>query len=259
MVKKLLFTTFSLISSWQGLQAQEIEGRIIADQLQGYAINIINLTQNLGTTNDAFGNFTIPVKVGDSVIFSSVQYEQKIVVINQADFRKQNLIVQLTTQTQELEPVTISNISLSGRLDKDVRGITSAPVLTAKNLGLPYRTKKEKTPAERKLYTATTSASGIPLDLIINLLNGKIKMIKKLIEIEKTEARIAKTKQVLSLRLLSEGLGIPIDSVDDFLYFCEEDALYKKYIKEEQTYQLFEFLQEKAKDYVNLQTPIAID
>ena len=229
--------------------AQQIKGRILADHLQGFAVNIVNLTQNLGTTNDDLGNFSIPAKVGDSVLFSSVQYKNRIVQITSQDMVAQDLRINLNIVREQLDEVNISNLSLSGDMSNDITGIAVKPIVNAKKLGLPTRTKKELTPAEKKWYTATTSTRGIPIDLLINSINGKLKMIKKLILIEKIEDRVKKGRRLFSDQLFIEGLKIPKQYIDDFLYFCEEDELYRTFLKNGQSFKLFEFLQQKAKEY----------
>ena len=73
----LLF--LSLVS--QGF-AQKFEGKIVADSISFTQVNIVNLTQKLGTVNAKSGEFSIDAKIGDEVMFSSVQYEPYQVTIS---------------------------------------------------------------------------------------------------------------------------------------------------------------------------------
>lgn len=77
-------------------------------------------------------------------------------------------------------------------------------------------------------------------------------MIRKLILIEKTEDRVKKGRRLFSDQLFTQGLKIPEKYIDDFLYFCEEDELYRTILINEQPFKLFEFLQEKAKAYLKM-------
>jgi len=51
-----------------------LDGKIIVPELESYSIHIINFTQKTGTVNDDAGGFTILVKEGDILVFSSIQY-----------------------------------------------------------------------------------------------------------------------------------------------------------------------------------------
>ena len=69
MLKKYFIVVFLLIQNLFFGQIEYLRGEILADSLQGYAINIVNFTQKLGTTNDESGYFTIPAAINDSIIF----------------------------------------------------------------------------------------------------------------------------------------------------------------------------------------------
>lgn len=120
-MKKLLFVFVLGIGSVHTFgQSKLLRGKVVADSLFGYAINIVNYTQKRGTTNDEHGYFEISGDVNDSIVFSSVQYEVFSLVVSLDDVEKEFIQINLKPIIQQLEQVAINNISLSGNLNSDV-------------------------------------------------------------------------------------------------------------------------------------------
>ena len=53
---------------------EQFQGQIIADSIGFTQVNIVNLTQEIGTVNNTKGEFIIDAEEGDKIMFSSVQY-----------------------------------------------------------------------------------------------------------------------------------------------------------------------------------------
>lgn len=117
----LIFSFFTL----SGFSQEDflLKGEIFADSLQGSKIHIINTTQVTGTTNESSGKFKIPVKEGDVLWFTSVQYEKVEITVDKQHLQDGVLHVDLITMVNELDEVKISNTGLSGNLERDLSGI----------------------------------------------------------------------------------------------------------------------------------------
>lgn len=75
------FVTTAVIPAF----AQEeiiLKGKIKADALEETTIHIINITKKTGTVNAASGDFQISVQENDTLLFSSIQYENLEVLIS---------------------------------------------------------------------------------------------------------------------------------------------------------------------------------
>ena len=66
-----------------------IKGKLIYRNVNVVAANVVNINAQINTITDGEGEFEIPVKVGDEIIFSSVQYMIRTVKIN-PDIIKKN-------------------------------------------------------------------------------------------------------------------------------------------------------------------------
>ncbi|GAA4274248.1 hypothetical protein U6A24_14840 [Aquimarina gracilis] len=244
MTKKILLL-FTIISVQVFGQSQNLKGRIVADSLQGYAINIVNYTKKIGATNDRQGSFEIPATVGDSIIFSSVQYEILSLIVNENYLNNDTLKIVLRSVVQKLEEVKVSNVELSGNLDKDSKNIETQPYVDNKILGLPFSDKPQPTLAERRLYTAK---SGI-IDGPINYLNGTVKKLKRIKKIEDFKNVVNQGEIILTTSFFVDSLGVPKDLISDFIYYCAEDESYNDLLDDQKRLELFEFFQEKSKSY----------
>ncbi|TPN81655.1 hypothetical protein [Aquimarina algicola] len=241
-----LLRLFILLISVQSFgQSEMLEGKILADSLEGFAINIVNYSKAIGTTNDQKGYFKINASVGDSIVFSSVQYQKRAIIVSKQDLEDDLVTIVLFPLVQQLNKVNISNIDLSGYLDKDAEAITVQPFVDNKTLGLPFNDQPQPTLSERRLYTAR---SGI-LDLPINYINGKIKKLKRIDKIEKLKKRVHKGEISFNTDFFVDSLKVPENLISDFIYYCSEDQLYKSLLAEEKKLLLLEFFQKKSKDY----------
>jgi len=245
MVRILLMLFFIFVAMNTFSQASSLKGRIVADSLSGFAINIVNYTKKIGATNDASGFFEIPAAVNDSIIFSSVQYEVVSLVVSESDLVHENFQIKLNLIVRKLERVHISDVNLSGDISKDTRGIPINPFLNNKSLGLPFRDVKQPTQVERRIYTAR---SGI-LDLPINYLNGTLKKLKRLKSLEDLDVLIQKGEQAFHTRFFVEDLGVPENLISDFMYYCAEDDYFKNLLENSKKLSLLEFFKKKSKAY----------
>ena len=248
MLKKYFIVVFLLIQNLFFGQTEYLRGEILADSLQGYAINIVNFTQKLGTTNDESGYFTIPAAINDSIIFSSVQYEIKTIVINEEHLNGIQKFY-LYPIIEQLPEVNISNITLSGDIEKDSKNVEIKPFVNNQNLGLPYKDIEQPTQEERRLYTAMSSSGFVSVDYIINLISGKIKKLKRNKRISDYEETVKKGTEAFVERFFVEDLEIPEDLIEDFIYFSSEDEKFKALLQLSSKLDLLEFLQTKAAEY----------
>jgi hypothetical protein len=92
--------------------------------------------------------------------------------------------------------------------------------ITAENLGIiPYGQKKY-TPAERKVYTATSTS----VDKLLNMMSGRTTMLKKEVNVEKKEALFRKIEYLFEENYYTDRLKIPTDDIKGFQLYCVDDA-----------------------------------
>ena len=246
-MKKPLFIVFlfSISFSIDAQQRMPLKGRIVADSLNGAAINIVNLSSKTGTTNNTSGEFEIEVKVTDTLLFSSVQYEIREVIISEEILSESLLSVPLIDRVNQLEEVSISNISLSGDLNNDLADI---PVFDQGAVGFKLPNKPKPTLIQRKI----SSAAGSPLLYLINTLNGRLKMLKKAQAIMDYENWIDVGLDVLPPEFFTDELNIPKEKIRQFVYYCAEDPSFVDLLKKGDALEIIDHYLGKAAAFQEL-------
>jgi hypothetical protein len=200
----ILFLFFQ-ITFGQTKEAKQISGKILAESTSVEAVNVINNTTQRTTVSDANGLFSIVVNEGDVLIFSAVNLESLRKKITKQDLLLDVVKVQMTAKSIDLKEVIINE----------------HPEITAENIGvIPYGQKKY-TPAERKLYTAT---SGGGIDGLLNTISGRKAMLKKEIVVEHKEQLLVRIDYLFEEKYYVETLKIPVDYIRGFQYYCIDDV-----------------------------------
>lgn len=72
-------------------------------------IHVINKTAQKFTITNTLGGFKIPVRLNDTLSFSSVQYQPKVIIISKEILDSKNVLVKLDEQINELDKITLTN------------------------------------------------------------------------------------------------------------------------------------------------------
>lgn len=232
-------------------------GKVISSNKDVTGITIQNLNSERATITDFEGNFSIRASVGDTLVFSAVQFKRKIVPVSQAFFDSPFVQVSMKEFVNELTEVTVQPYGLSGDINKDVNGLQLEKDVSAEALGLPNANVRIITQSENKLNDADHGkflyfyGLGFALNLnkTLNRLSGRTKMLKERVALDasykKTKALEAK---FLDSLILAE-LRIPKDRFYDFIRYCEADNDFKAYSNGYDELILWEFLKKKSVVY----------
>ncbi len=196
---------YSQITLGQTVIDKKIKGQIVADSTTVDRINIFNSSNEKSTVSDQNGFFVLSAKEGDILVFSAVHLETIRKKISKEELLLELLKIKMVPKSIVLKEVIVNE----------------HPEITAENLGIiPYGQKKY-TPAERKLYTAT---SGNGIDGLLNTISGRKAMLKKEIVVEKKEQLLVRIENLFEDKYYTETLKIPFDYIRGFQYFAIEDA-----------------------------------
>ena len=197
------------------VSSKKINGKITADSNDLEGIYIINLKTEKSTLSERGGYFSILANVGDTLVFSAVQFKAIKIVLTENDSEKELFFVKMEPLIRVLDEVRIDEY-------KNINAVS---------LGIISPFTKHYTPAERKLYTATgggknqigldTKISG---DAILNAISGRTKMLKKEVEVEKKETLMEKISDYYDENYFIKTLKIPQDYVKGFLFYIVEDV-----------------------------------
>ncbi|SHE48728.1 hypothetical protein SAMN05444278_10255 [Psychroflexus salarius] len=232
--------------------AQIFEGEIIADSLDNYQINIVNISNKQGTTTRKNGRFSIPAEVNDSVVFLSIKHEFAYRIIKASDFH-QVVEIPLKIEINQLPEVVLSQYDLTGFIEKDAQQIKNTTFNQKSITGFskPRRLSYPQRELKRVSRFSIGPATSIPLDYIIMALNGDLAELKRLRQNNIISRRQAKLKGYFTQKYLVESLEIDSLYVEDFLYYCAEDLSLLKTLRNNKL-AVYDSIQEKAKNYKRL-------
>ena len=228
-----------------------LSGKVINSEEKEW-IHVFNKTYNKYTITDHQGEFKIPVRFNDTLVFSAIQFKLKEIVVSKEIINNMLLSVLLEEQVNELDAVYIKP-NLSGDLLADAKRIKTTNVVTAKTLGLPNSHVIPPTQSERKLYTATHTGGGIiPVETIINAISGRTKMLKNLVKLEQKTVVEDVVYEGFN-QIMLDDFKIPEDKLFDFLYYASADELFTQIVKTNSNIIIYDFIKAKSKTYIALQ------
>ena len=213
-----------------------IKGRLIYRNINVVAANVVNITAQINTITNGEGAFEIPVKNGDEVVFSSVQYMIRTVKITPEIIQKNRLIITINEKMNALEEVVVTPDDTEKFLDLKEEEFK----------GFDYDRDKS-TRLENSIVRQGQLKNGI------NLINVA-KLIAKLVS-NKTEEekRNLKPSEVLSYvfdkSFFSSDLELRDDQIVGFLEHIDNNLPSQKLLNQSQQFQLIDYLILQSKKY----------
>lgn len=236
----LLFVTQFVCSQNEKL----LHGRIVVKDATPHGVHVINLMNEKETVSDSQGAFSIEVKSDDLLVFSADHLDYMRKIIEASDHDSPVLIIEMTSKINELDEVEVRNYS---HLNAESLGITNGV--------------KTYTPAERKLKTAGDFkpihllgilGGSLPLDPILNAINGRTKRLKEEIQIEKKELYLSKLEGLYGEDFYTEKLKIDSDYVDGFKYYILENDAFVAVLNKSNETQISFLMGQLSVEYNNL-------
>jgi hypothetical protein len=213
-----------------------IKGRLIYRNVNVVAANVVNITAQINTITDGEGAFEIPVKTGDEVVFSSVQYMIRTVEITPEIIQKNRLIITVNEKINALEEVVITPDDAEKFLNLKEEEFK----------GFDYERDKS-TRLENTIVRQGQLNNGL------NLINVA-KLIAKIVS-NKTEEekRNLKPSEVLSyvfdISFFKSDLELRDDQIVGFLEYIDDNLPSQKLLNQSQQFQLIDYLIMQSKKY----------
>lgn len=230
----IFFLVFQVVAFAQ--DRVSIKGRLIYRNINVVAANVVNITAQINTITNGEGAFEIPVKNGDEVVFSSVQYMIRTVKITPEIIQKNRLIITINEKINALEEVVVTPDDAEKFLDLKEEEFK----------GFNYDRDKS-TRLENSIVRQGQLKNGI------NLINVA-KLIAKLVS-NKTEEekRNLKPSEVLSYvfdkSFFSTDLELRDDQIVGFLEHIDNNLPSQKLLNQSQQFQLIDYLILQSKKY----------
>ena len=213
-----------------------IKGRLIYRNVNVVAANVVNITAQINTITDGEGAFEIPVKTGDEVVFSSVQYMIRTVEITPEIIQKNRLIITVNEKINALEEVVITPDDAEKFLNLKEEEFK----------GFDYERDKS-TRLENTIVRQGQLNNGL------NLINVA-KLIAKIVSNKsEEEKRNLKPSEVLSyvfdISFFKSDLELRDDQIVGFLEHIDDNLPSEKLLNQSQQFQLIDYLIMQSKKY----------
>lgn len=206
-VKIRLLFVFCLITVVCSAQKGKLlNGQVLADVKDLQGINVVNLASKKEVATDNRGLFSIYAKVGDTLLLTAVQLQPRKIALEKEDFDYMPFVIRMKIKITQLNEIIVKESTIS-----------------AESLGIVPKGMKTYTPAERRLYTATTGSGFVSVDAILNAISGRTSMIKKEIVVEKHQMLQAKMFNMFDEDYLINELKIPTDYLEGFVVYASEN------------------------------------
>ena len=215
-----------------------IKGKLIYRNVNVVAANVVNVNAQINTITDGEGEFEIPVKVGDEIIFSSVQYMIRTVKINPDIIQKNRLVITVNEKINALEEVIITPDDTEKFLDLKEEEFKGYDYLRDKSTRL-----------ENTIVRQGQLNNGIN---VINILKLITKVINSKTEEEKRNLKPSEVlKYVFEIDFFKRDLELTDDQIIGFLEYIDDNLPSHKLLSQSKQFQLIDYLILESKKYRN--------
>lgn len=226
-----LYLKISILTTVFSYGQKTIYGVVKVENASAEGIHVTNLVSEKATITNEKGEFWLDVKEDDLIVFSAVHLNYWRKSISENDLKNGKIEVVMTAKVSELEEVVVTDYSR----------------INAKDLGIINYTPKSYTPAERRLRAASSG----PVDILLNWISGRTKMLKNEVQIEKKEFMIGWLDDNFEETEFTSTFKIPNEYVDGFKFYVVEDIDLAQAIQAKNKSRVTFLLGELAQDFLN--------
>jgi len=249
-LKILSVISFMFLASFNfySQESSILKGKIKANSPDIEKIHVINLSLEKGAVTDEDGNFQILAGEEDSLYVSSVQFENKTIVVTKEMIKSKKIIINLQNRMNELAEVVIDDIKLSGYLVNDLNKISVTDVETKNRLQNELNSFIEK---DKKLnpYGKPNPVGGININKVAGTVIDKLSRKSNKPQYFSPKELANKSIEIVGHEFFREDLKLNENEICNFVYFCTEDIRFKRLVINSNAFVLIEYFQTKIADF----------
>lgn len=190
-----------------------LQGKVVSGKTGVAAVYVINKASGNEVKTLADGTFSIAAKPGDVLAVYSTKIIVREFMLSTESFLNMPYVVSVNYNGTEMDEIVITKY---GNINSVALGIVPA-------------NQKRYTVAERRLYTAGYGSIG--LISLINVLSGRMRILKGALATEKKEVVLEGIKDLYTEDDINERFNIPKEMVAGFMYYLVEDKDFKLAVK----------------------------
>jgi len=217
-------------------------------------IHIVNLNTKLGAVSNSSGKFQLKVSLNDVLLISSIQYQQKKIVITKSLFTSKKIKIYLLPKIIILDEVYLHN--LSGNLISDTNN-TPKDTLPKHNFVYRLSDLYKKLPPDTNGFLKAPNANpfgmGGGVGASATLPDYRYEALLRLKRELKQKKNFPKQiKKDLGIPFFVEDLKISEEKINNFLTYCEYRNIIEEYNKNN-LLQVIKILLEESEKYTKIE------
>jgi hypothetical protein len=236
----LFFLLLGQLSFCQTGERKKLEGQVRNDLVPVENVIVFNVNSNLGTVVNQYGSFAVMAKVNDTLVFSSLSFKSRKIVLSEKDFIASKLIVKLDVFTNELAEVLI-------RAKKELNPIEGN---SQKYVDLKFFDDEKSSPKNRTMPPVGGIENGMDFVRIYKDVLGVLRKKNP----QKTDfyketsfSEFALSK--VNYSFFSNTLHLKDDQIKLFLIYCENDSKSRDLMQPIEEFKLMDFFVTKNNEF----------
>ena len=249
MKQKLLFILCLFASKLligQTINRVEVDGVMYANANDIEGVTIYNKSSSKGTITNQNGEFILEVAENDVIEISALQFEKQTVTITKDVVASKSLKIYLVEHVNQLNAVLLRH-GLSGNLAVDINNVEIPPKIEM-NFG-----SMDAVEFDEMALTDNRVARGLNSVMNNHELQNGINIIGIASMLFKQKKRTSPDEKpkfekpvswldVYSQKFISDTFSIPMERVDEFTTFVENNGLSQELLKDKQEFDRIDFL-----------------
>jgi hypothetical protein len=208
-----------------------LRGKILYQNQSVIAANVVNTTTKEATISDNNGDFAIQVMMGDELVFTSLQYQIRVVKITKEILQRGRLVIDVNEKITELEEVVVTPEQRQKFLD-----------LRSEEFKKFDYERDRSTRLENELMNKDQLTNGVNFvsvfKALYRMVENKDQAKDKTYSLKPSEV----LRQLYDDSFFNELLNIEKDKIELFLLYCDEEVKTKELLEEKSDFEIIDFL-----------------
>jgi len=248
MKTKIVLILVSLLSQFCFSQIESripLKGQVRNDLAPVENVIVFNVNSQTGTIVNNYGFFSIAAKVNDTLVFSSLVFKSKKIVLSEKEFIVPQFVVKMDIFTNELAEVLVL-------AKKEVNPVSGG---TQKYVDMKFFDDERSSPKNTVMPRDGSIEMGMDF---VRIYKDVLKILRKN-NPEKADFYKDTSFSELALKrvnysFFANTLKLKDDEIKLFLVFCENDSKSRSLMAPSNQFQLIDFLISKNKEYKRITT-----
>jgi hypothetical protein len=219
---------------------KELNGQVRNDLVPVENVVVFNVNSKKGTVVNQYGVFVIMAKVNDTLVFSSLAFKSKRIVLSEKDFFTSKLIVKLEVFTNELAEVLV----LAKKELNPIEGNTQ------KYVDIKYFDDEKSSPKNKTMPPIGGIENGMDF---VRIYKDVLRILRKnnpqKVDFYNDTSFSEYALKKINYSFFANTLNLKDDEIKLFLIFCENDPKSRMLMQPSEEFRLVDFFINKNKEY----------